>query len=251
MSTATKVKGHEQAGKPDQDRHPRRERLYGRRAGAPTGQPSAGGDHHAHGRPPRGQASGRRFPAPGRARPPGPDPRRGRGLGGARRGLLLPAPRHHPGGHRRPARTSQGGRPLGRFQAPRRGHLCRVVRARAPRARAPGRGRLRLDGAQPRSRQGRAPHRQPGLLPFDRAAAPRPPRQGGADRGGRHHHRRQVGHHGCGARTQGSQPLRRGERGHSRLRHRRAPPRARDRAGAEPGRRGAHHGQLHGPTSCP
>ena len=67
----------------------------------------------------------------------------------------------------------------------------------------------------------------------------------GADRGRRHHHRRQVGRERRRARRQAGQPLRRGQRGHPCLWHRRPSPRAGDRAGAERGGGQAGRGQFH------
>ena len=169
----------------DQDRRVGRIRLYGRRPRPPRRPASEHRDRGAHRQYACRQGDGRGLSALLHARPAEAG-RMGEGrLEGPRRGLLRAAARHHAGDHRGGARRQperEGHRHVGRLPAARHEDLRGMVRPRAPRARAAGRGGLRADGDLSREDPFGAARRLPRLLSDGRAARACAARQGRPDR---------------------------------------------------------------------
>ena len=142
---------------------------------------------------------------------------------GDRPRVLRPAPRHQPGGDRRPAARPEGRRSLGRFPAARPGGLRAVVRPRAPGARPAGRGGLRADRVLPRRDPRRAAGGGHRLQRGDRDVRAAAAAEGRRDRPRRHHHRPRHRRLGRGALAQGGHAAFRGVRGLPRLQRGQAP----------------------------
>ena len=198
------------------NRHSGRVRLHRRRRGAPAGAASRCRDHGAHRQHPCRQGDGRGVSAFLHARPAAAR-RMGEGrLDRARRGVLRAAARHHAGDHRRGAGRQSGHqdhRHVGGLPAARHEHLRAMVRPRAPRAGAAGRGGLRpdrvLSGEDHRGAAGRLSR----LLSDRGAAGAGAAREGQADRRRRHRHRREIRRHRRGPRPQAEHAVQRSRRG--------------------------------------
>ena len=132
----------------DQDRRARRVRLYGRRPRPPRRAAPEHRDRRADRQHACRQGDGGGVSALLHARPAEAG-RMGEGrLDGARRRLLRAAARHDAGDHRGGARSQsegEGHRHVGGFPPARHGDLRGMVRPRASRAEAAGRGGLRAD----------------------------------------------------------------------------------------------------------